>query len=210
MQEEARHSGMSNLAKSFTKAWGEIGAGVVKDANNPHFDNDYASLSAVTALVKPILAKHDLAFLQTPGQVTGDHIEIIGLLIHSSGESITFKTAIPLGGKVTAQSAGSAITYGRRYQLLAVFGLAPVDDDGNAASAPVAAKKTKAKEPEAEDETYADRKAVVETAISGFKGTADELEKTVRPRVEDLGDEDVNKQYVEKRRQLKAAAKGKQ
>jgi hypothetical protein len=36
--------------------------------------------------------------------------------------------------KATAQSVGSVITYGRRYGLSAITGIAQYDDDGNAAS----------------------------------------------------------------------------
>lgn len=193
----------SSLAKAYVAAWAEIGAGVMKDANNPHFGNDYATLEAVETLVKPVLARHGLAFLQTPGAIDGDKIEIVGLLIHSSGESITCKMQMPLGGKVTAQSAGSAITYARRYQLMAVFGLAPVDDDGEAASTPAPAPKKPAKAPKAEG--YAAQRDAVIKAIENFKGTYDEMEEQLRPQVADLGDEEVNKAYVDKRRQVKAA-----
>lgn len=201
----ARANGISNLAKAFVAAWGEIPAVVEKDASNPHFGNDYATLEAVEKLVKPILAKHNLAFLQTPGTIEGDKIEIIGLLIHESGERIELRMHMP-AGKLTAQAAGSAVTYARRYQLMAVFGLAPTDDDGEAASAPAPAPKKAKKTEKAESSDEAS--ALIE-AINEFTGSYDELEKQIRPRVEKLQDADVNGVYVEKRRQLKAAAKGK-
>ena len=45
-------------------------------------------------------------------------------------------------GQNTPQAVGSAITYGRRYGLAAMVGIAPEDDDGEAAeprNAPVTA-----------------------------------------------------------------------
>ena len=39
-----------------------------------------------------------------------------------------------LGGNTGAQGYGSALTYARRYSLMAACGIAPEDDDGNAAS----------------------------------------------------------------------------
>lgn len=201
------YPGISNLAKAFVAAWGEIPAVVEKDANNPHFGNDYATLEAVEKLVKPILAKHGLAFLQTPGAIEGERIEVVGLLLHESGEQIALRMHMP-AGKLTAQAAGSAVTYARRYQLMAVFGLAPTDDDGEAASSPAPAPKAKKAKAE-KSGSYADDKEALVEAINGFTGSVDELEKKIRPRVEELGDADVNGVYVEKRRQLKAAAKGK-
>ena len=45
------------------------------------------------------------------------------------------------------QGWGSAMTYARRYQLMALLGLAAEDDDGNAASMPQSPKTSKAKHP---------------------------------------------------------------
>jgi len=210
----AQRTGVSNLAKAFVAAWGEIPAVVEKDANNPHFGNDYATLEAVRKLVKPILAKHELAFIQSPGAIDGDKIEILGVLIHSSGERIELRMQMPLGGKLTAQTAGSATTYACRYQLMAVFGIAPTDDDGEAASAPTpksekAAPKKTAKKTDAEEETTeisADaekEKQNLLANINAFTGTPDALSEKLKARVEALGDAEVNKAYVAKRRALK-------
>lgn len=206
MVSQMQRNGLSNLARAYVAAWGEIGAGVVKDANNSHFGNDYATLEAVLKVAKPVLAKHKLAFLQSPGELVGDRIEVIGLLIHESGEQVVCKTAMPYGGKATAQAVGSATTYARRYQLMAVFGLAPVDDDGEAASSPTPAPTRKKSKKKADDESYAERKSALEDAISSAT-SVDKLEKEIRPLVEELADGDLNAVYIEKRRQLKAAAK---
>ena len=55
------------------------------------------------------------------------------MLCHSSGEWIrgTLKLRPT---KADPQGFGSACTYGRRYGLAAIVGLAQIDDDGNAAS----------------------------------------------------------------------------
>jgi hypothetical protein len=53
------------------------------------------------------------------------------MLIHDSGQWIKSKIRIPLTNKKDAQEIGSACTYGRRYGLAAMVGLAQVDDDGN-------------------------------------------------------------------------------
>jgi len=59
--------------------------------------------------------------------------------MHTSGEFLTHKpTRLPVG--MDAQKTGSAITYARRYSLMAALGLATEDDDG--ASAPPRKERT--------------------------------------------------------------------
>ena len=55
------------------------------------------------------------------------------MLLHESGQWIKSKLKMPIE-KATAQSVGSVITYGRRYGLSAITGIAQYDDDGNVAS----------------------------------------------------------------------------
>ena len=50
--------------------------------------------------------------------------------MHSSGQWIRSKVKLPLA-KVDAQGVGSAITYGRRYGLSSMVGIAQFDDDAN-------------------------------------------------------------------------------
>ena len=55
------------------------------------------------------------------------------IILHSSGEWLSCgKLSVPVS-KGDAQGFGSALTYARRYSLSAAFGVAPEDDDGNAA-----------------------------------------------------------------------------
>jgi hypothetical protein len=111
---------------------------VMKDATNPAFRNKYATLDAIMEQVRPVLAAHGLAVLQgvvhpetENGKVTGLAVET--RLLHRSGEWISSMVTLPVE-KSTAQGAGSAISYGRRYGLSALLGLTAEDDDGNAAS----------------------------------------------------------------------------
>lgn len=197
-------NGFDKFAPAFVAAWGEIGSGVAKNANNPHFGNDYADLSAVMDLIKPVFARHKLALIQSPGTIDGDKIELLTFVMHDSGQHLMLRAQMPLGGKITAQSAGSAITYGRRYQAQAIAGLAPVDDDGEAASA-APAKRAPKVDPGAG--TYA---AAVETlleSIEGFAGTVEEMEAKIRPEVQEIADDRVTKAYIAKRAAIKEAAK---
>lgn len=97
---------------------------VLKDGTNPHFKNRYATLDALTEYVRPILASHGIVLLQ--GGTESGGVET--MLIHNSGEWISSSYQIPLE-KGTAQSAGSAITYGRRYGLASILALTTDEDD---------------------------------------------------------------------------------
>jgi len=105
-----------------------------KDGNNPHFKSKFVELNDLLAAVRPILTKHGLAIMQEPAG-NGADITITTILLHDSGEWIEFEPLTLKAQKIDPQGAGSAITYGRRYALSAVLGVAwDDDDDGNSAS----------------------------------------------------------------------------
>ncbi|MCA6302073.1 MAG: ERF family protein [Phenylobacterium sp.] len=121
------------LAKALSAAQGEI-EGAVKGKNNPAFRSKYADLSAVWDACREALSKNGLSVIQSPGPCADGRMEMTTVLAHASGEWMRGTLTIPLG-KVDAQAYGSATTYARRYALAAFVGVAPEDDDGNAASA---------------------------------------------------------------------------
>lgn len=133
---------IAKIAPALVAAGAELQP-VAKDATNPAFRNKYATLDAIMEQVRPVLAKHGLTVLQgvthpetIDGRITGLNVET--RLIHVSGEWISSSVTLPVE-KTTAQGAGSAISYGRRYGLSALLGLTAEDDDGNAASSPAQA-----------------------------------------------------------------------
>lgn len=120
---------IGKLADALAKAQGEM-EGASKDSTNPHFKSKYADLAAVREACKP-LSKHGIAHLQ-PTKADGAKVTVTTMLIHSSGEWIAEDLTLT-AGQATPQAVGSAITYGRRYGLAAMVGIAPEDDDGEAA-----------------------------------------------------------------------------
>jgi hypothetical protein len=106
--------------------------GAVKDSKNPHFKNDYASLESVVETVRPVLASHKLGVMQGPGELNHGALTVTTRIIHESGEWIESDLQVPLV-KADPQAAGSAITYARRYGLMAMLSLPALDDDGEAA-----------------------------------------------------------------------------
>jgi len=97
----------------------------------------YAGLADVAEAVYPILAKHGLAFTALPANG-----QLVGMLLHSSGQTLT--GSLPITGG-TPQALGSSITYGRRYLLGCMTGLVTDDDDDGqiAAATPKPTRATK-------------------------------------------------------------------
>lgn len=122
---------LGKLALALSKAQAEI-KGAKKDTINPFFKVSYADLASVWDACKEPLSKNELAIVQTT-EIMNGAIVLRTTLLHSSGEYITGDLPIMVGEKSTAQQLGSAITYNRRYALAAMVGVAPEDDDGNAA-----------------------------------------------------------------------------
>lgn len=95
----------------------------------------YATLPDVMSKIRPVLNRHRFAVLQfTDKEKDGSEPILVTQLRHLSGKVIASEMPLLLRSK-DAQAQGSAITYARRYSLLAMLGLAPDDDDdGQAAS----------------------------------------------------------------------------
>lgn len=107
----------------------------VKDSKNPHFKSAYASLdSVVDAITDALLAE---GIFQTQPTSVEDGVTILHTrFVHSSGEWIGSTYPVhPV--KKDPQGEGSALTYARRYALMSLAGIAPEDDDGNAATSAV-------------------------------------------------------------------------
>lgn len=121
------------LAGALAKAQAEM-QGAKKDAENPFFKSKYADLASVWEACRASLSKNGLSVIQTtlPTDENGA-IPIETMLAHSSGEWVSGTLKV-LPKADDPQSMGSALTYGRRYSLAAMVGVAPEDDDGNAAS----------------------------------------------------------------------------
>ncbi len=196
-----------DLAKAYVAFWGAV-ANVVKDAQNPHLKNNYASLEATMAVVKPALAANGLALLTIPGVVRDGNVTITTMLVHSSGQAWTFSTDIPLGEKIDKktnlrkpagpQEMGSCISYGRRYITQAISGMAAVDDDGEAAS-------SVASDDEREEDTANAAGAISDLeARIGASTTVEGLQE-LKAAVSATGDKALVVKYLARREELKMA-----
>lgn len=95
----------------------------------------YSDIADVIETVRPVLHAHGLSYVQFPGTDDRGVTTVTTRLVHKSGEWMEGTVSMPSGGN-GAQGVGSAITYARRYSLVAMLGLASEDDDGAGASAP--------------------------------------------------------------------------
>ncbi|WDZ91171.1 ERF family protein [Nocardiopsis sp. HUAS JQ3] len=109
----------------------------------------YADLADVSAELLPIMASVGLSFTARPTLVDGAFL-LAYALVHVSGEREEGVYPLPASGN--PQAIGSAITYARRYCLLAVTGAAPAadDDDAQAAMPRGGAARGRAADPSAE------------------------------------------------------------
>lgn len=123
---------IKELACALAKAQAVM-AGAKKDATNPHFKSRYADLASVWEACREALTANGIAVVQMTTTSADDEVVVETRLCHSSGEWIEGTLAIPVS-KTDAQGYGSALTYARRYALAAAVGIAPEDDDGNAAA----------------------------------------------------------------------------
>lgn len=118
---------IKNIASALAKFQAEV-INPKNTQNNPFYNSKYAPLQDVLNLVRPLLSKYGLSVIQHPSG-DGVNISISTMLLHESGEWIEFEPLVLKADKATPQGAGSAITYGRRYALSAVLGIASEDDD---------------------------------------------------------------------------------
>ncbi len=160
------------LAAALAKAQGAM-KGAVKDSANPFFKSKYADLASVVEAIRAAFSANGLSYIQTV-EPHPDEVRVETTILHSSGEWISCGyLSLPVS-KADAQGYGSALTYARRYSLSAAVGVAPEDDDGNAASAAKpTADYTKHLLAIAAAPTMDDLQAVFKTAYKGAQATQD-------------------------------------
>jgi hypothetical protein len=132
---------MKNIASALVRAQRGF-APALKTSTNPHFRSKYVDLAGCIEAVVDALNAAGIALIQrTSEDNTGVTVETV--FVHESGETLECgKLHVP-ASKQDPQGYGSALTYARRYSLMAACGIAPEDDDGNAASkVKVSATKT--------------------------------------------------------------------
>ena len=134
---------LKEIAEAMAKAQGSMEL-APKDSTNPFFKSDYSDLASCWNTCRKPLTENGLSVIQSSNFFDG-RVYVTTMLLHKSGEY--FKNTLPLDPvKKDPQGVGSAITYGRRYELCAMVGIAPEDDDGKAASKAQASPQQRTKQ----------------------------------------------------------------
>lgn len=123
---------MKQIAQALCKAQKEFSP-ALKTATNPHFKSKYVGLDGCVEAVIDALNNNGI-YLMQKSHDCDNGVKIETILLHESGEEYSGGVLHVPASKNDAQGYGSALTYARRYSLMATCGIAPEDDDGNAAS----------------------------------------------------------------------------
>jgi hypothetical protein len=162
-------------------------------AVNPFYRSKYAPLAEFLKETRSVLTKHGLFLFQDTG---GNGLEVFvqTTIAHESGATYTFSKLFLHPLKDTPQGMGSAITYGRRYQLASILGIVgEEDDDGNGAEAvktrkkktKTSRKKKKEKEEvEGDDELEKMSKKEQKKVLKKVEKELEEEEKTIKKQLE--------------------------
>ena len=123
---------MKAIASALVKAQREFGP-ALKSSTNPHFRSKYADLSACIEAVIDALNNNGIYLMQLTEEHDGG-VKVSTTFIHESGEQMSGGSLFMPAIKHDAQGYGSALSYARRYSLMAACSLATEDDDGNQAT----------------------------------------------------------------------------
>lgn len=136
----AAEKARANFYSALLKARSEMNR-LEKNQSNEHYRSRYSDINAVMDVIEEPLLKNGFMVSQsyrleqfsdmTPLVVTETRV------LHEDGHAVVFDTPM-ICQRLDPQSVGSAFTYGRRYALVGYFNLTAEDDDGNAATRPVA------------------------------------------------------------------------
>jgi hypothetical protein len=158
---------MKNIAAALVKAQKAFGP-ALKSSTNPHFRSSYADLAACVEAVIEGLNNNGIMLMQQCHE-SDSGVIVETMFVHESGETMSAgKLHVP-AAKQDPQGYGSALTYARRYSLMAACGIAPEDDDGNAATG---AKSV--------------AKAIVSAKVTPTAGAMDAMTKEEQEKLQNL------------------------
>jgi hypothetical protein len=159
---------MKQIASALVKAQRAFGP-ALKTHTNSHFRSRYADLAACVEAVIDALNNNGIYLMQMTHE-TPDGAMAETVFVHESGEMLSAGKLFFPASKHDAQGYASSLSYVRRYSLMAACGIAPEDDDGNAASKPAPKPpKVEAKpEPKVEAKPVETNAGVAEFAMNMF------------------------------------------
>ena len=106
---------------------------VVKGATNPAFKSKYADLADVVSVAIPALTEQGIAMFHMMARDEQGAV-MRTMLVHGASETSVSCDVPLIINKQDMQGMKSATTYAKRIGLESLTGIAPEDDDGNAAA----------------------------------------------------------------------------
>lgn len=131
-QQQLENEEMVKISMALVKAQRAFSP-ALKTSTNPHFKNRYAALDACVEAVIDALNSNGV-FLMQKTHPSDNGVTVETIFVHESGEQLSGGVLHVPASKQDPQGYGSALTYARRYSLMTACGIAPEDDDGQAAS----------------------------------------------------------------------------
>lgn len=123
---------IGELSVALSKAQSQM-CNANKSKDNPFFKSKYADLASCWDTCRKPLTDNGLAILQ-PIIANKDGVIVVKTILTHGESGQYIESDLPMSPvKNDPQGVGSAITYARRYALMGMIGLAPSDDDGEAA-----------------------------------------------------------------------------
>jgi len=122
---------LKELPTAFVALQKEL-APIKKDAQGNR--SKYASLTAVMQGIQDALTTNGFIIFHTMKNGGANSASMETVLMHKSGEYVSSTIEVPLAKPNDPQAYGSAMTYGRRYSIMALLGLVTDDDDGQSAT----------------------------------------------------------------------------
>jgi hypothetical protein len=99
--------------------------------NAKAYGYNYTDLDTITSVIKPILARHNISYMQSVGMDDEGRSTLTTRIFSRDGEYIEDVTMLPViqsAKNNSAQTMGMAITYVRRYALCAMLGITSDED----------------------------------------------------------------------------------
>lgn len=160
------------------------------DGDNPFFKSGYVTLEGVQKAVDEALKDTGLSYVQMVYNDGNGGVGVETVIMHEDGEVLSSGQLSLRPTKNDPQGYGSAITYAKRYQLAAMFGISSdKDDDGNAASQPQQQQAPQITPLQAE---YQRLMAKLVKQLNGDKKRAEDLVNSVLGEGKHSGKEYVN------------------
>lgn len=156
-----RSESQTELFKALCKAQKDFKT-IDATAENDYYHSKYAPLWAIWEHVRPILAKHGLCLIQEPlPSSIEEGAKLRNTLAHESGEWRSSIICIPVdlgkeGKGKKAPAFGASFSYGRRYGMSGILGVATSAEDNDASGIDMSGAATPADREEKGWKAWAD------------------------------------------------------